>query len=700
MNMALLFCIFRQFAESNGRPPNGWLVPRGYSTKMTKQDNKPPRSQSSSPISTPLLTTRTRSSSLPNGAASGSPKPEPGKLDSKLDHKTSFRRSKRPQSPLPQSPLASPLSSPSSSPKTKSTVPPNIEITENELDDAVRKKVKANCPCLNSSQGQAWLLVCQDCKQTWHNTCVNLNGEITQPVIDSILKSWKCPWCWKCPYPRPNKHIQAKNDDKVISKALATQIALDASESITQNIKNIIEEKTANFDSAETLLHELTSRISETLKVNQDMMTEVKTLSENVKNSFVTHPPLHTAHGGNAATATPIIESIKHAQTSIDQLEDVGSPYEDYKKDFVTVEQATELVTFLEQESFAKEGQREVMFYGQKYQYMGSRKNPKPIPPAIKPLLDKLNNNLDYKLNQVLVNKYTGPESSLPCHSDNEHDINPASSIFTVSLGDSATMMFTNIKTGEKSNLLVENRSLYKMTRDSQNDFKHGILPNEDNQIRYSLTFRCTHWSYLNSTYAVGDSNFGHIRFGEGRGKIGAATPGLKDWAAHVDDIDPKKSRSYKNVVVMCGTNNLKKPNMENEDEEILTTYRCYKGKLEEIRKVNPKCRLFVCPVLPTRDHGINNRVKQFNKFLFNDLAKSNINVSVVQGFAEFVDRSTGLLRHSLFEKRSESDVLHINDSGYRILVRCIKSAIFSSRDSQGSRLMKHPAYSHVVRPT
>ena len=222
--------------------------------------------------------------------------------------------------------------------------------------------------------------------------------------------------------------------------------------------------------------------------------------------------------------------------------------------------------------------------------------------------------------------------------------------VYTVSIGNSAAVTFTNIKSGEESELIVEDRSLYRMSRDSQNEFKHQIRQNPDNSVRYSLTFRCTHWSFLNSTYAVGDSNFGRIRFGEGRGNVGAATPGLKDWSPKVDDIIPSKSRSYRNVVVMCGTNDLKHP-MENEDEEILTIYKKYKGKFEEVRKLNPKCKLFVCPVLPTRDQSINVRIVKFNKLIFSDLAKSNLYVSVVHGFAEFVDRSNGLLKQHIMNK-------------------------------------------------
>ena len=138
---------------------------------------------------------------------------------------------------------------------------------------------------------------------------------------------------------------------------------------------------------------------------------------------------------------------------------------------------------------------------------------------------------------------------------------------------------------------------------------------------------------------------------------------------------------------------------MENEDEEILTIYKKYKGKFKEVRKLNPKCKLFVCPMLPTRDQSINVRIVKFNKLIFSDLAKSNLYVSVVHGFAEFVDRNNGLLKRTHYEQRSENDVLHINDNGYRLLVRCIKSAIFTSRSQQGERSVGRPTYSQVVRP-
>ena len=95
------------------------------------------------------------------------------------------------------------------------------------------------------------------------------------------------------------------------------------------------------------------------------------------------------------------------------------------------------------------------------------------------------------------------------------------------------------------------------MTRQSQNFYKHHVLPNNSDNVRYSITLRCVHWTNFNSTYAVGDSNFGGLEFGSGRGKVGTATPGFRDWAACVKDIIPTKCAPYRNVVVMvwswCG---------------------------------------------------------------------------------------------------------------------------------------------------
>ena len=132
---------------------------------------------------------------------------------------------------------------------------------------------------------------------------------------------------------------------------------------------------------------------------------------------------------------------------------------------------------------------------------------------------------------------------------------------------------------------------------------------------------------------------------------MSAATPGLRDWAPHVTDINPQKTLGYKNVVVMSGTNDLK-IEMDDEEVEILNVYKKYKAKFKEIRKINPLCRLFVCPVLPTRDTSINNRVRKFDKLIHNELdMKAGLKICFVEGFSSFVDFSSGIAERVSFRQ-------------------------------------------------
>ena len=127
----------------------------------------------------------------------------------------------------------------------------------------------------------------------------------------------------------------------------------------------------------------------------------------------------------------------------------------------------------------------------------------------------------------------------------------------------------------------------------------------------------------------------------------------------------------------MVGTNDLKLPDCN-------------------VRELNPRCNIYVCPVLPSRSHKINEKIFQFNGLLFDDLVKSSINVNLVQGLGEFIDRGN-LLKTKLHDQRTNEDVLYINDHGYRILVKCIKHTIFSSKSNARSTGRK---YASVTNPS
>ena len=129
-----------------------------------------------------------------------------------------------------------------------------------------------------------------------------------------------------------------------------------------------------------------------------------------------------------------------------------------------------------------------------------------------------------------MVNKLESGQSTLSEHSDNEHDINPASEIFCVSIGATRNVIFRDIKSKKETVIKSIDGSMYSISRHSQNFIKHRIDadPSPDCSVRYSITFRDVHWTHFNSTIVMGDSNFGPIKFGTGQGKVDQSTPGTR----------------------------------------------------------------------------------------------------------------------------------------------------------------------------
>ena len=93
------------------------------------------------------------------------------------------------------------------------------------------------CPCGLSTGGQAWMLKCTTCTQSWHNCCANLKGKIPQSIIGQ-LDHWLCPWCFVPPYEPPKNHKSLVNkstlSEIVTSDSLISQIEEALSGCITQ----------------------------------------------------------------------------------------------------------------------------------------------------------------------------------------------------------------------------------------------------------------------------------------------------------------------------------------------------------------------------------------------------------------------------------------------------------------------------------
>ena len=370
----------------------------------------------------------------------------------------------------------------------------------------------------------------------------------------------------------------------------------------------------------------------------------------------------------------------------------------DTVENFITPDVRSELVDFFSKEKFTPEGGHGVVTYGEKYKYMGHKLEPKPFPKCVQKLVDSLNQSKTggkYELNSCLVNSYEGPESSLSEHSDDEYSINPDTDIFTISLGTPRKVTFKEIITGQETEHTAQPDSLYVMSRESQNIYTHRIDADSScTGLRYSLTFRSVHWRYLNSTCILGDSNTRSIKFGTGKGTIGASTPGKQVYTPKVEMIDPLSCASYSNVVVAVGANNLKSSDIRNS-HDVKRIYVEYKTKIMEIQRLNRGCKIYILPALPTKLMTVNMRIMDFNNLLEHDLPRSCKNVFIVRGVSQLLDRFTGLLSESL--SRSRDDFIHINSAGVGLLVRIIKNAIFERKRST-SKIHSNKSYSSAVR--
>jgi hypothetical protein len=175
--------------------------------------------------------------------------------------------------------------------------------------------------------------------------------------------------------------------------------------------------------------------------------------------------------------------------------------------DFVSDSDAEQLNQFLSTCSFKSEKSHAVISFGTPYGYNGAKSatDVPPIPDALTSLFAKVN-ELHAKLfharypdhskrkdppsppniNSCLINKYEGPESYLPKHSDKEVTINPESSVFTLCLGESCTIKFTENSSGTEPLHICVDKSMYHMTRRSQEVYSHSIEKGTISDVRYS----------------------------------------------------------------------------------------------------------------------------------------------------------------------------------------------------------------------
>ena len=453
--------------------------------------------------------------------------------------------------------------------------------------------------------------------------------------------------------------------------------------------------------SPESEIQSLTTRVESLCSQNKADFVTLKSQFESLKSTLSNFETLAT-NFSQTPNHSPPPEPIPVDPEHVFSVVHSNEPVSNYLDDFISADQCNELSTFLNTlQSYKKEKGRSTIKFGEKYNYNGSREDSiVEFPPLIQRVLDDLNEhhvpeNLP-PLNSCLVTKYTGPNSFIPEHSDNERAIHAESSIFTVSIGHDATMRFRDIHSGSIQERVVKSGSLYAMTRASQDLFKHSISKNQslaETDTRFSLTFRSLHWRNNNSTVIMGDSNTGGLKFSSfgsnapssHNGTFGNAMPGKRVAAFTVDQLDPLMGAGFNNIVVHCGINSIRGDDVATDDD-VRKVYVDFKTKISDIIQLNRRARIYVSCILPTKCNNINKKVKLFNSLLVDDLPLSFKYITIINHWSRFSGVS-GLLSPGLsreFNSRNEPDQLHLNASGLRLFSTVIKNVLFLRKNVQG----------------
>ena len=600
---------------------------------------------------------------------------------SRNDQKTAVRSSPR------NSPATSRDSSPSNtslSSKSQSLSSPILNSTNKSLiintdDDSFlkppssegsssRKSKKKTCPCGGSTEGKDWVVNCSQCSQTWHSSCCNLKGtnSLSRVDTDKIVKYWQCPWCYTCAFPRPGTHPAAKSEKALTDKLLSCTAIQQINETVAETIKKAL------------------------LPVSQ--VTRPTTLAFSEPDGHMAIEPMgYSGSNGTGHPGTKTLPPDRHIKLNCEE-----QPYIDYKKDYLPQLGLNNVRSFLDQsaDKFVLENGHSVMQLGVPYSYTGSKapKEENAIPPLFDGIISKVvtDFNLKHKPNSVLINQYPAThdaesESYLPFHADDEPSILADSEIVTITIGGARTLVFHEIHNldGEEHTLTPENNSAYCMTRSSQAWYKHGIAKHNACDVgadeRYSITLRCLNPKFRRSMLIIGDSNTKSIEFGAGKGKVGESYPGARIKAAHVHNIKPEDCIGYANIILASGTNDLRVEQIQHPSQ-IHQLADTLLHKLFQIRKLCPKAKITVMPVLPSKIPKMNRNIMQYNRLIEPMLARHFRDAIWYPNVLAFLDKKN-LLSEDLTRN---GDPIHLGDKGMAKYVRCVKFWVFEREKHEG----------------
>jgi alkylated DNA repair dioxygenase AlkB len=125
------------------------------------------------------------------------------------------------------------------------------------------------------------------------------------------------------------------------------------------------------------------------------------------------------------------------------------------------------------------------------YRYSGVVNRPRPWPPALAAIRQRLSTELGVDFNSCLANLYRDGSDSMGYHSDDEPELGPEPTIASVSLGARRTFTLRHRTTRERWSWPLGEGDLLVMSGESQRDYAHAV-PKTARPVgaRMNLTFR------------------------------------------------------------------------------------------------------------------------------------------------------------------------------------------------------------------
>ena len=148
----------------------------------------------------------------------------------------------------------------------------------------------------------------------------------------------------------------------------------------------------------------------------------------------------------------------------------------------------------------------------------------------------------------------------------------------------------------------------------------------------------------------------------------------------------------YSNIVLACGTNDLRVENI-NHRSDIHQLVNTLQHKISQIKKLCPKSKIFVMPVLPTRIPAMNENIMFYNNMVNLMLMRYDRGICF-PGLYNFLDNKL-LLADDLTR---DKDSIHLGSKGICRYVSCIKRCIFESVKSL-SRVNSSGNHEHIPPP-